>query len=256
MPTVSDGAYLVGTAANDMAIEIMSNEALKWSVLCGYFDVRGKIVSANECYIVSGSHSEAISKACSCIPHNVIGDRVVFYGTNAIDFLGKIYSSVPASVSDDGNREEYLNIIGGMPPCHVYRASPDAVLPSKNKASDVGYDLTVIKKTTHFNDITALYDTGLKVMVAPGMYAEVVPRSSLSKSGYMLANSIGIIDPSYTGNIMVALTKVNPDAPDLELPFRCCQLIFRRQEHVDVIEKDQPFDSTTRNEGGFGSTGI
>lgn len=62
---------------------------------------------------------------------------------------------------------------------------------------------------------TILYDTGIKINVKYGYYAEVVPRSSLSKSGYMLANSIGIIDNSYRNNIFVALTKINPDAPDI-----------------------------------------
>ena len=59
----------------------------------------------------------------------------------------------------------------------------------------------------------------------------------------------------YTGNIYIALVKVDPSAPDIELPFRCCQLIFRRQHYLDLIEVDQPFDSTTRDAGGFGSTG-
>ena len=91
-------------------------------------------------------------------------------------------------------------------------------------------------------------------MIEPGYYVEVVPRSSISKSGYMISNSIGIIDQSYRGNIMVSLTKIAPEAPDIVLPFKCCQLIFKKQIYADIIEVNDSFDITDRNEGGYGST--
>jgi dUTP pyrophosphatase len=91
--------------------------------------------------------------------------------------------------------------------------------------------------------------------VNQGLYAEIVPRSSLSKSGYMLANSIGIIDCSYKGNLYIALTKIDNTMPDLTLPFRCCQLIFREQIHVDLEEVTSFEEQTSRGSGGFGSTG-
>lgn len=70
-----------------------------------------------------------------------------------------------------------------------------------------------------------------------------------------MANSVGIIDPSYNGNLLVALVKVDPEAPEVTFPFRCCQLIFRQQVHVNVNEVDTMFDATERGAGGFGSTG-
>jgi len=82
---------------------------------------------------------------------------------------------------------------------------------------------------------------------------EVVPRSSLSKTGWMLANSVGIIDPSYRGNIMVAVIKVDPNAQPLTLPFRGFQLVVRKQFHVDMVNADE-LDETNRGHGGFGST--
>ena len=82
---------------------------------------------------------------------------------------------------------------------------------------------------------------------------EIVPRSSLSKSGYILANSVGIIDNSYRGNLMVALTKVCDDAKEIEYPFRCCQMIVRKYVNT-YLEEVGNVDKTKRNEGGFGST--
>ena len=70
----------------------------------------------------------------------------------------------------------------------------------------------------------------------------------------MLANSIGIIDVSYRGNIYIALTKIAPEAEDIEYPFRCCQLIVRKQLGMIIKETDN-LEETMRNDGGFGSTG-
>ena len=70
----------------------------------------------------------------------------------------------------------------------------------------------------------------------------------------MLANSVGTVDPDYTGNLYIALAKINPDAPELELPFCKCQLILRKAIYADVIKVESLVD-TDRGDGGFGSTG-
>jgi dUTP pyrophosphatase len=103
--------------------------------------------------------------------------------------------------------------------------------------------------------ITKLYRTGIKLEIPVGYYVEIVPRSSLSKTGYMMANSIGIIDCSYKGELLVALAKINRNALDIQFPFRCCQLIMRKQIFADMVEIQQTeLTDSNRGEGGFGST--
>jgi deoxyuridine 5'-triphosphate nucleotidohydrolase len=190
------------------------------------------------------------------VPFQIDGDdnlTVIFKGCNAIDFIGRVAPT-------DYRLHEWLlykpaYFVRNIPPCQVYLTHERAVVPGKTRISDAGYDLTIVEKVKQLNEKTTLYNTGVKIKVVHGMYAEVVPRSSLSKSGYMLANSIGIIDNSYTGNIMIALTKIDENLPDISLPFRCCQLIFRHQVFVDVMRVDADFDATDRAEKGFGSTG-
>lgn len=137
--------------------------------------------------------------------------------------------------------------------CKVVKMMPDAVMPFKPRLSDVGYDLTIIGQKKQITSTCALYHTGISIQVQKGMYAEIVPRSSLIKSGYMLANSIGIIDNSYTGELLVALQKVDFDAAPIEFPFRGFQLIFRKQEYVQMVECGD-LEETDRGSGGFGST--
>ncbi len=132
-----------------------------------------------------------------------------------------------------------------------------AVTPTKGTAYSIGYDLTVIdisEKSDKFPENTTLYRTGLAIEPPEGYYTEIVPRSSISKTGYFMANSIGIIDEDYRGELLIAVTKHSPEMPDLELPFRKFQLILKKAEYYNMCEV-KTLSNTERDNGGFGSTG-
>ena len=130
---------------------------------------------------------------------------------------------------------------------------PNAVSPQKAHHDDSGFDLVLIKKIKEQNGVI-WYDTGIAVQPPKGYYFELVGRSSISKSGWMLANNIGIIDASYRGNIMVAMVRVVEDAPEIEIPSRLVQIIPRQLALMNPREVDELTD-TLRGEGGFGSSG-
>lgn len=185
-----------------------------------------------------------------------------YFGTNCIDFLCTMYTHKTTYIStlflrfiDWQTQKTKWHNGYDMERCIVFRTDPRAIVPSKARPSDVGYDLSIISEHKKLTSNVTLYDTGIRIRVPYGLYAEVVPRSSLSKSGYMLANSMGIIDASYTGNIYIALARIEENAQPIEYPFRCCQIIMRRQINVHMIETPQMFDETQRGSGGFGSSG-
>ncbi|GAM21046.1 hypothetical protein SAMD00019534_042210 [Acytostelium subglobosum LB1] len=242
----------------------------------GYFDAVGTVnFGANitpRVSIVSNSHSllEAIGKSVD-VPFvgPLVEDStsIEWSGVNALDFLGKIYDGSTCHLARKFN--QYMDLCVWNPATAqtqdavervdptfvVMRTSKDAVIPSKSRASDSGYDLTIIKEVKPFGPLTMLYDTCIKVRPPEGFYMDVVPRSSLSKSGYMLANSVGVIDRAYVGSIMIALIKVDPAAPDIKLPFCGFQMIPRRINHFQVVEvTEDMFEDTGRGAGGFGST--
>jgi len=139
----------------------------------------------------------------------------------------------------------------------VEKTRSDAVLPSKGHPSDSGLDLTLLGpvegKGKQYGDVS-LYHTGIKATIAePGWDLKIYPRSSISKTGYMLANSIGVVDSSYRGEIFVALRKVDPSAEPLTFPVKLVQLLPERVPDVQVVEAS--LDQTERGAGGFGSTG-
>jgi dUTP pyrophosphatase len=139
-----------------------------------------------------------------------------------------------------------------LPVIKFVKMSDDAVVPTKGTPYSVGYDLTLIREVKRMSPMVTLYGTGIKVQPPEGYYTEIVPRSSISKTGYMLANSVGTIDPDYTGELLVALRKCE-NGPELQLPCIMAQLVLHRAEHY-TLEQVDVLDETVRGEGGFGST--
>tara|TARA_Y100000389_G_scaffold201059_1_gene242863 strand:- start:10490 stop:11230 length:741 start_codon:yes stop_codon:yes gene_type:complete len=208
--------------------------------------------------------AEVVSKHCNVKSEigEIQGDNVMLKGTDC-DFY------VSWSGPDVISIVHYMYCIIGEPaltrfgvvlnkinPCHFAKCKECAVIPSKAHQSDTGFDLTIIDKVKRIDEKTVLYGTGIKVIPPSGYYFEIVPRSSISKTGYILSNNIGIIDQSYRGELLVALTKINPEAPDIELPCRIAQLIPREYIHlIPIVVSTDSFSDTTRGSGGFGSSG-
>jgi len=79
-----------------------------------------------------------------------------------------------------------------------------AVVPSRAHDADTGYDLTFIGVHKIVGDVI-FFKTGISVASPEGFYWEIAPCSRISKQGLSLANSIGIIDEDYRGEVLVAI---------------------------------------------------
>tara|TARA_R100001132_G_C3273355_1_gene95427 strand:+ start:3194 stop:4195 length:1002 start_codon:yes stop_codon:yes gene_type:complete len=153
-----------------------------------------------------------------------------------------VFSALAGHYADPSSAYfKYWICRGGAPP------------PSKSRPSDSGYDLSLVEEISSKGGVT-FYGTGVKVQPPDGHYFDLVPRSSLQKSGYLLANNVGVIDHGYRGELIVGLYKFNKRASKLELPFRAVQIIPRKISHFIPVEGED-LDSTVRGDGGFGSTG-
>lgn len=132
---------------------------------------------------------------------------------------------------------------------------PEAVLPSYSKVGDAGLDLTAI--SIFRNDKYIEYGTGLAVEIPEGFVGLLFPRSSVSKTDLVQANSVGVIDSGYRGEIKVRFKKVIESCfvPDVfQLGERIAQLMIIPYPTIKVIESDYLSESE-RGEGGFGHTG-
>lgn len=102
---------------------------------------------------------------------------------------------------------------------------------------------------------TVIFHTGLTCAVPEGYYLEVNPRSSLGfKNDIMLANTTGIIDCHYRGELLVALYNNSNELRIIEDNERVVQCMLKKVEDVENIEVEE-LDETDRGTGGFGSSG-
>jgi dUTP pyrophosphatase len=85
------------------------------------------------------------------------------------------------------------------------------------------------------------------------------PRSSISNTPFRLANSVGIIDAGYRGNIIAALDTVKNSSVFAVEPYsRLVQICAPGLVPIiaNVVDAKEELGSTLRGNGGFGSTGI
>ena len=155
--------------------------------------------------------------------------------------------------------DKFINIINSNPipsklPIFKYAKTCDeARPPEKNRLSDTGYDLHLIKKVKEVNGVH-YYDTCIKVQPEYGYYFDLIGRSSISKTGWTIANNVGIIDQSYRGSIIVALVPTIENPSPIILPCKLIQLIPRKVIIMDEPEEVIDIEETERNDtGGLGS---
>ena len=134
-------------------------------------------------------------------------------------------------------------------------------LNSKTTHPDSGFDLFCPRDLTIPHGKTSFIDLGIRCAAHTGpaygyapMAFYVYPRSSLSKTPLRLANSVGIIDSGYRGNILAAVDNIWDQNFELKRGSRLFQICAPDLSPFSVELVDS-LDETLRGAGGFGSTG-
>ena len=85
----------------------------------------------------------------------------------------------------------------------------------------------------------------------------LLPRSSIYRSGVMMANSVGIIDSSYRGTLKAPITNINEHTyPNVSRGTRLFQIVAPDMGNISEIKIVSSLPETDRGSGGFGSTGM
>ena len=132
--------------------------------------------------------------------------------------------------------------------------SSNGKVPSQKHASDIGYDISASDDVTLKSNEVTLVNTGIAINLPQQCAGFVLPRSGLStKHKITLINSPGLVDPGYTGELMVPL--INHGSTDYQISIgdRIAQLVLINTNSVEFkIVENLP--DTERSTGGFGST--
>lgn len=127
-------------------------------------------------------------------------------------------------------------------------------MPMRTHRWDAGWDLKATEAVVIPAGETRKINTGVIIEIPPRHCGMVVPRSSLgTKHNITLANTVGIIDTEYRGEIMVFLTNNGTKDYEVKMGDRFCQLVIIAINSSELMEVDR-VSETERGSGGFGST--
>mgnify|MGYP006083919207 CR=1 FL=1 len=125
---------------------------------------------------------------------------------------------------------------------------------------DSGFDVYFPEAFTINAKETALISLNIKCRVLDDMGNALpywlVPRSSIYKSGVRMANSVGIIDSNYRGELKVPLDNITDKPITIEAGIRLFQICSHDLLPFSTVKKVESLDNTERGSGGFGSTGV
>jgi dUTP pyrophosphatase len=134
---------------------------------------------------------------------------------------------------------------------------PEMPVPRRAHATDSGIDLTLMRVIEKRRDLY-FFDTGVSVAPPDGYYAELVPRSSIYRTDFIMANSVGIIDADYRGILYLPMRYLGQQDGLAEarslIGQRIGQLLLKKRESF-TIQVVPELSATARGEGGFGSSG-
>lgn len=136
----------------------------------------------------------------------------------------------------------------------IKKLNNNAVIPKYAKEGDAGLDLTAISKVWNSKTRTYTYGTGLALEIPNGYVGLIFPRSSIYKTPLTLANSVGVIDSGYRGEIMINFKATTHPLFEYQEGDRVAQIIIMPYPAI-IIEEVDELSETSRGEGGFGSTG-
>lgn len=187
----------------------------------------------------------------------------------------------------DIKRDRHVDIL-------IKKLIPEAVIPSNARTLDTGYDLVCVSEPEIVgekigNDCWGRidyiqYKTGIQISPLKSMgydvfeslyyYTLLFPRSSVTKYNLILANSVGVVDNQYRGEVLLRFKYVwQPEDYLIDTSFGVTRLfgtvnqkkIYQKGDKIaqiaafqlngiNFIETDN-LDQTHRGTGGFGSTG-
>lgn len=139
---------------------------------------------------------------------------------------------------------------------------PRECMPTYGSDGAAGLDLraAITSRITVYPGETAMINTGIALNIkSAAIAAFIYPRSGLGKKGLVLANTVGVIDSDYQGEIMLCVWNRNDTsygAPVHVEPLeRIAQLVFQPVMRAEFKVVEAFSEETKRGAGGFGSTG-
>ena len=123
---------------------------------------------------------------------------------------------------------------------------------------NAGYDLFVPRTVNFDPDERKLVSMEVRAVVIEDEALQnywMVPRSSISKTGLIMLNSVGVIDKSYRGELMAYLWNSTIMPVEVKRGQRLVQIVARHMGDIVSATVVDKLPESSRGDGGFGSSG-
>lgn len=142
----------------------------------------------------------------------------------------------------------------------IKKLHQDAVVPFKTYKNDFCYDVVAVSCEEIAPNVYR-YGTGLAFQIVRDecfdnsscLSIDFRPRSSVWKTGMVLANCQGTIDEPYTGEVTAVFYHVMPNMPKYEVGNKIGQIKLGVTQPIEFVVVDE-LNATDRGANGYGST--
>ena len=159
---------------------------------------------------------------------------------------------------DKGVRPVWIPPIEDDMVIKVKKLTSTAIVPTKSRKTDAGYDLYADEDVAIYPEQTKLISTGIAFAIPDGYAGLIWDRSGLGSKG--IHRHAGVVDSSYRGEVKVCLSNSLSGHHSAENIYfiskgdRIAQILFQKVPHFDLVETEE-LDDTDRGSSGFGSSG-
>ena len=126
-------------------------------------------------------------------------------------------------------------------------------IPHYAHNGDAGADLKASESITIPARNRALVATGIRLEIPEGYVGLIWPRSGIAVKN-AIDTGAGVIDSKYRGEIKILLFNHSDLDFQIEPGDRIAQILIQKVQRVQFLPAEK-LSETTRNKGGFGSTG-
>ncbi|MBI2411100.1 MAG: dUTP diphosphatase [Candidatus Kerfeldbacteria bacterium] len=137
----------------------------------------------------------------------------------------------------------------------IKKLVPEAVLPQFAHDTDAGMDLYSVETLQIAPGERCAIKTGLAMHIPEG-YAGLI----WDKSGRALKEGLktmaGVVDSGYRGEVQVVLINLSTESTTISAGQKIAQMIIQKIEQPLIEEVEHVDDTSSRGQGGFGSTGL
>jgi len=135
----------------------------------------------------------------------------------------------------------------------IEKIRPSAKLPRRAHPGDAGLDLYAADYYSLFPGDSITVSTGIKMAIPAGYAGLIWDKSGVAKSG--IHTTAGVIDSGYRGEILVNMINLSEDIYNIAPGQKIAQILIQPAPNLEIKE-DKINDETSRNDNGFGSSGL